>query len=1407
MTSDTQITARLPFLAAVMILSLFPAQILAQGLPLKVTVTIVPPYSPLLADWEAHPERVQLLVQNLDMTQAYDFRLAGVIQNEDRSVYIRTKAEALHRMFTIAPGGIVPLSGNDWGLFNQNLVEGQGIDRDRIARLGRLPEGEYTACAQAFDWTSRAPLSAPSPEGCQRISISFGDAPLPIAPGCGSHVDATQPQSVLFQWSPSVVGVPAEEVGMLRYELLVVPVPADKTPEAAMEAPGGPPFLRVTDLTTPMYLCTDAQPVFQAGVRYAWCVTVSDLNSRLAFRNRGRSEVCSFVYSRSGGVVDDQFAGDAGNLQPCTSRCDAAPVEAVPGTQSLVHGASLAIGHFTLRLGDVSGSPSGLSGNGTILIPFLNEISVPVQFTDLQVNAGNEVFAGTAIAVKDAGFSYPETWRSRMNASNSISESEIIATAGQVAMNRLSSENPGATLALPIGFDRTVAGERHVICIVGAVFSPDKATLNALMQSQVPWLNDGPGLSFFGNDICIHRSGPATGFARLHIAANWSSHAEDAYSPNFTFKRSTAPDSGTAVRWGCQGYESFSLQVDMQLSRARYIPVDDRGVPISGNIKVSYVTTSTESISDIVATSSSSGRFALPNVNGCFFSFKGMIWDESVTRAAGTVGMTDVAATADWRGFLPSDCQLGIIPLTNFTSQEPALFPVTGMLITGLGVQLARCTAGTRDTATGVGGWGMIGRSATLALTNSKVTEGRLDCDLLLPVSNHYLKCYALLASTTQTKWSFTIPGSQRIRNTLWGGYITVVNGSVTLGSAGDVAPWIVECGIKSQLSLYDVSIPAYGAINPINHELTTEFTIDKLLLRNQSPYISFGVITHSNDATKKNILHGWDFDPHQITLLRDIKAGTETNPDRFDLREALKIRLPMNILLVADTRILIRGGLIRSSNKPWHSKFLSSTLEKCRFNANLNVFFQVEGELNMFDGDAKYGNGWQGQINGSLLGKGSIAGILLVGNVQGFKYWYSDLRVMWSAGRPNPPTPLFLHGVNGGLWWRMRVQDTSGLRFPIDNAQISNAPIGTGLSGFRYVPDKGASLGMKCILTYAIPMDLGKFKKGKPGNKWDDHLVPKLPKMVIIDGGLSAVFGNSSPYALRQLTGNLDLFLLTLLDKKSEAPFKARGTFTSTGWTHWSGSLAMKAGLPFNSDPATGDRFRFSFHLNPGNWSVKIGDPSRPLSLSIGENINASGYYMMGDEVLPAPSGGCRSMERSGAESIADGVGVAFGAGFSATTGRQSVPLGVATVYGSAGGSVHVDGAALYAGDACGRSPVGFKGWYATGNAALALNADVGVSWPSRVIGYWAEVKVRVKVKTWKFWEWRVKISWDWRTLTLPGGDVKVWSGSFCESAGFGAPNPTWFEYRRSFDVDVMWGMYRGTVTIPFTIGSKCDL
>lgn len=278
---------------------------LAQGDPIVVTLTVLPPYSPDLTLWESNPDKVLIQLRNRT-SQSYDVRLSGFAENLDGSVRIVTKDEFARNRITVGPNATVNLNLRSLQLFTADAVQFFGTDRTNVARTKRLPEGSYRMCVRALEYTSLVPLSAAEPSGCATFVIRFVEEPRPLLPACGTTVRALSPQLVNFQWS-----VPAGAPGNTRYEFEMAEVPAGRDPNDAILSKTSPLFFSRT-LSAPILSYGPSEPPLRLGQRYAWRVRAVDPVGGVVFRNDGYSEVCSFVFGTAvprigdGGFVPDR---------------------------------------------------------------------------------------------------------------------------------------------------------------------------------------------------------------------------------------------------------------------------------------------------------------------------------------------------------------------------------------------------------------------------------------------------------------------------------------------------------------------------------------------------------------------------------------------------------------------------------------------------------------------------------------------------------------------------------------------------------------------------------------------------------------------------------------------------------------------------------------------------------------------------------------------------------------------------------------------------------------------------------------------------------------------------------------------------------------------------------------------
>lgn len=286
--------------------TLAPDRLGAQSEPILVTLSILPPYSPDLTVWEARPDRVLIRLQNRT-AESYQVRLSGFAENLNGDTRIVTKDNYPRNRITVGPNAIVTLNLRDLQIFTADAVDFIGADRTTIARTKLLPEGSYRMCVRALEYTTLERLSPAEPSGCATFLIRLSEPPRPLMPGCGTTVQSTVPQRLIFQWS-----VPAGAPASTSYEFEMTEVPPGRDPNEALASKTSPIFF-TRRLSAPLLSYGAAEPNLVPGRTYAWRVRASDANGGTVFSNDGYSEVCSFTWGKVTPLIGQS---DGVNLDP-----------------------------------------------------------------------------------------------------------------------------------------------------------------------------------------------------------------------------------------------------------------------------------------------------------------------------------------------------------------------------------------------------------------------------------------------------------------------------------------------------------------------------------------------------------------------------------------------------------------------------------------------------------------------------------------------------------------------------------------------------------------------------------------------------------------------------------------------------------------------------------------------------------------------------------------------------------------------------------------------------------------------------------------------------------------------------------------------------------------------------------
>lgn len=271
--------------------ALFFIGVAAMAQPVGITLSITPPYSPRLSDYAEQPGKLVLILKNNAGRQLRIYLKATI--TGDNGVVIATKPN-------YKPAQPLVLQINQLlqadinvlrDLFDDSKLSYTHVSPDDIIKKNGIPEGNYQVCIQAFDYDTNLPASDPA-TGCRQIRIASLEPPVPIKPLDNEALNPLQPQTLLFSWT-----IPAGAEPGTTYRLRIVEMLDPK--KNSNDAYRNSRAFYETDLTVNTLLYGPAQPPLVKGRKYAWAVTALPGPRGTAYRNRGLSEVRSFVFGES----------------------------------------------------------------------------------------------------------------------------------------------------------------------------------------------------------------------------------------------------------------------------------------------------------------------------------------------------------------------------------------------------------------------------------------------------------------------------------------------------------------------------------------------------------------------------------------------------------------------------------------------------------------------------------------------------------------------------------------------------------------------------------------------------------------------------------------------------------------------------------------------------------------------------------------------------------------------------------------------------------------------------------------------------------------------------------------------------------------------------------------------------
>ena len=1304
----------------------------------QVSVTVTPPYSGYLKDYVKDGSNVLISITNVS-GQPQTLKLLSTLTGDNGVKLVVKDSYMPLAPVVLAPNETKLITQNGLRAFNANLSEGdvqhQGISQAQVLQGGKLPEGVYQLCVRAMSFSPNP--AALGNAGCGSFSVLFYDPPILMNPAKEAVINSQQPQLIPFSWSPSGVG------GKTKYSLRLV----DLTTTGVFNANDAFlndaifPFFKQDGIATNAYIYDMGKPKLTENHKYAVQIVASDPQGKLQYKNGGRSEVSTFTYKNTGlqiapspnngntqGALPQNNMGLANNnngqSDPPAGPCSGSTKYGgqIDGAQknNIPNGTDIAVGMFVMKNTKFSKSNGSYDGTGEILVAFLNT-RVLVEFKGITINASNRMAAGTitgkvtSYSVIDQGMSSVKT-----GMLEKVPDMDGLMGYLEKGTRQVNKLNPAKVpLDLPLNFKK----DDFNMGIVGLIFEPKEAFVNAVLNTPVPQIYGDDYLLLSAKGIAIQPNGYGSPEIKLALAKDQSVKLSNGVS--LTFKGGA---DKTFATFDCGGFKAISMDGAYTFSRSLLLPVDNSGNVINGaqQVQIGFKVAAATSLQDLLYTGLAfSSPFAIPQAPDFVFSAAGITLDLSQSKNGADFKTAYPNKGADWTGIFLQNVSVRLPAYLKKGGGESITLALSKATADKAGFQGNFSVAGDLLKGGSLAGLGLDVKSLSLNIENSSIKGGGMGGSIKLPLGDNATVDFSANISAGNAEGAnigFIVSPASDIDANLFFANLKIIKGS-TIGIAKKDGVFTASALLNGELgvdfsnktvtntNISKVNIPSlkFQELSIVSKEGggAPDFDIAFVQLQNIKTQATIGgafeVNLTSLDFTKRNgNVKGVDL---SFGLGLTILGGEAKQSNGFGAKTGLTIRAIYN----AQKRSFV---------------YDRTRLDSIAIEAELGVA-TVAGTINIYDEDATYGNGFRGALSATVKGIDiAVAIVAQFGRTLpakgNFKYWFFDAMVdMGNTGIPIPGTVASFYGFGGGAWCNMSASGGADKILPgsytAKNGGGSGAPT---RSGVKFVPMANSG-GFKAAVLFGLSGSRDAF-----------------------NGDLTFTMGfdtkNLSVNAL-SLVGNA-----YLMQNPNDLSKRNSGAFVHAG-------AKININIPkrifsgnFNADIKVGEIIKGGGELaiefdrpdqgkqGPTKWFVKVGswtpgvDPFEDdarLHASIGFDakvidvkVKFEAYFMVGNNLAfglpPLPNEIYALLKDDGVQQkkplpnvVADEVNLAFafGAGLKLTAGFDFFILS-ADLLAMAG----FDAVLANAHVTCNGKEAGFNGWYAKGQAYAMLQGDM---------------------------------------------------------------------------------------------------
>lgn len=1285
-----------------------------QTQPLQVRVIITQPAPTTLEQIMAFEGDVLVTVLNQSQ-QAQEFKLIPELTG-DNGLHIAVKPSYIPSTpINVGPGQMLNFRFRDLKFYNAGLTDAdlifEGYSYQEMIRSEALPEGFYTLCVTAFDYTTNEQLS--SNFGCGNWNLRQFDPPILVNPYNEQVVEPVNPQQVIFNWTPS--GIPGRT--RYRFELVDLDDYALNNPNDAFTNPTiAFPFVE-ENLPTPNLVYDLSKPPLIVGHKYAYRVQAYDPTGQLIFRNDGYSEVFGWDYKKKPSLTaptdndpDIDFPiitgiipndpnipdgpGSFNTPQPgpqIVSACTppAEPGNTAPYSSSLTPGMSIGLGHFTLVLGNTNGS-TPLTGEGFIQIPWLNA-QIKVNFSNLDVNTDLEAYEGDDIvyADDDSGL-IPASLLSDFD--QLVQNAGVTEDLAQQLYNYTDDPSrianlldPEDELGLPVG----IQTNDLMVILTGIEFSISGARLNAIMNINLPEATGNRSIVLGVKGACFADDGVGTASA-LELLNDQAITISNIFSMQI--------DNGTELTWDGAGIENLHLMGSLEFDNSAI--TDENGTDFSIAFDIN-----TQNFMDWSAeVTPSSNMLKMVGLEDLRFEFDGpIVYDHSSVNNNTGFDMhsghpLNGPGILSWLGLHFNSINVHLPPgLDADIAIQDLILDETGIWAE-VDVNFGEGVLNLENL-----GWDASITGFNLDIEANAMQGAGISGSLKLPISQ--IDEIAFTAPLLNGEgFQFNVELGEEISMEMWMAQLSFSGNSVV--------------GINQVGNTYVPSAELHGLLSI---EWNSENKPENCGLNNfNMPDVAFSdfiITVNGGQPSIESItmeFEGYESDQSSFATF-PLYLSQAPSLEVMGVNVGLTLGLGLKLDNLANglngsTAFTINGKLQNG-----YFGFHNLQLNSVSISSNLGVIDIQEATLELFQDDPTYGNGFRASLDVVItpvdLG---IEMTLQVGKTtqnNPFRYFYFDAMVEWGGiGINIPNTPISFYGFGGGLYYNMTRQAMAELSpgefdgEPFDVEDPSNSPTGVvftpqentfgfqatvvfGLSGAKAAFNADLTLGME------MSTQLGITQVWMEGNGY--VMVDFSPEGgrgdAFIDGSTSITINFVDDVFSGISTMNVDL--LGIVTASGTIDFM----FSKTEWYFNFGSWDENMD-PASYDPAEdGQRIQISVQVP----QVEL------LSLKF------TSYLMMGNAISPSlpPMHYLVQQQFPGAtqnntllNNAKGGLGFAFGASTDFELDLEFL-IFFAYVKFVLGGDVLVKN---YATAQC-EDEFGFNSWYARGQAYAYLHVAGG--------------------------------------------------------------------------------------------------